>query len=500
VIGLWANRYVGNLSDYLVAGRTLRIRLALASMTGTELGLVTVMYMAELGFVQHYASLYLAILEAAALLVIGMTGVVVYRLRESAIMTIPEYYEQRYSRGVRILGGTMMVISGVLNMGLFLKAGSQFLTAISGLNDESYLKWIMTGLLLLVLFYTVLGGMVSVVITDLIQFLVLGTGMVVVTVLVFWNVGYEGLANVVTVHQGYYDPFQEQTPAGNPGIGWLTMIQMAIVIASASMLWPTSASRTLSVKTSATAQQLYKFSTIPFLARRALPVFWGIGAFAYFSANPELNAQLQAAISEQNSTTTLSAMPLFLAKIVPTGLLGLITAGMIAAFMSTHDSYLLCWSGVVTQDIVAPIFGPLSQRSRILITRISIIVIGAMLLIWGLWYEVGTDLWGYLAVTGTVYLAGAGPVVVGGLYWKRASTVGAYIALLGGLFGLAAMGPAVGRINGLLGEGSSVTGTHMALLTFAISAIGFVAGSLLFPNTISVEQSSEQSGSNETKE
>ena len=90
VIGLWANRYVGNLSDYLVAGRKLRIRLALATMTGTELGLVTVMYMAELGFIQQYASLYLAFLEAGAVLMIGLTGFVVYRLRDSSIMTIPE--------------------------------------------------------------------------------------------------------------------------------------------------------------------------------------------------------------------------------------------------------------------------------------------------------------------------------------------------------------------------------------------------------------------------
>ena len=77
VIGLWANRYVGNLSDYLVAGRKLRLRLALATMTGTELGLVTVMYMAELGFTQQYASLYLAFMEAGAVLLIGLTGFVV---------------------------------------------------------------------------------------------------------------------------------------------------------------------------------------------------------------------------------------------------------------------------------------------------------------------------------------------------------------------------------------------------------------------------------------
>ena len=45
-VGIWANRYVGNIAGYLVAGRTLRIRLALATMTGTEIGLDKVMYSA----------------------------------------------------------------------------------------------------------------------------------------------------------------------------------------------------------------------------------------------------------------------------------------------------------------------------------------------------------------------------------------------------------------------------------------------------------------------
>jgi SSS family solute:Na+ symporter len=90
LIGIWANRYASSISSYLVAGRSLRIRLALATMTGTEIGLVTVMYAAELGFVQQYASLYLAFYEMAILLAIGLTGVVVYKLRATEVMTIPE--------------------------------------------------------------------------------------------------------------------------------------------------------------------------------------------------------------------------------------------------------------------------------------------------------------------------------------------------------------------------------------------------------------------------
>ena len=480
-VGIWANRYVGSLSGYLVAGRTLRIRLALATMTGTEIGLVTVMYSAELGFVQQYASLYLALYEMTVLLIVGLTGFVVYRLRQTEVMTIPEYYAQRYSQGVRVLGGIMMVLSGVLNMGLFLKAGSLFLVSVTGLEGELTLKLIMTALLLLVLFYTVLGGMVSVVITDLIQFVVLGTAMVIVTLFVVNEIGFDGLEAVVSVHNGYVDPTQSVNPSGmGDAIGPGNMLVQGVVLFVALMLWPAGASRTLAVRTPEIAQQLYLWSSIPFLARRTLPVLWGIGAFAFFASQPELNAQFQEAI-ETTDLNTQAAMPLFLAKIIPTGLLGIVTAGMVAAFMSTHDSYLLCWSGVVTQDIVAPLSGGLTQRQRILVTRISIVVIGLLLLLWGLWYEVSSNLWQYMAVTGTVYLSGVFPVVVGGLYWKRSSSVGAYLALLGGLTGILAMGPCVEFLNGLLGPGT-LRSDQIMLSSFAVSLAGFFFGSLLFPD------------------
>ena len=59
-------------------------------------------------------------------------------------------------------------------------------------------------------------------------------------------------------------------------------------------------------------------------------------------------------ILDKNKFIKGNTMPIFIAKVLPSGLLGLIAAGMFAAFMSTHDSYLLSWSSVITQDIVAP--------------------------------------------------------------------------------------------------------------------------------------------------
>ncbi|MDA0807087.1 MAG: sodium:solute symporter family protein [Planctomycetota bacterium] len=504
-VGIWANRYVGNIAGYLVAGRTLRIRLALATMTGTEIGLVTVMYSAELGFTQQYASLYLALYELVILLFIGLTGVVVYRLRESRVLTIPEFYEKRYSRGVRVLGGVMMVMSGVLNMGLFLKAGALFLVSVTGFTEPEWLqrvmvdtfdyhepvglKLIMTALLVLVLFYTVLGGMISVVITDLIQFVILGTAMVVVTLFVVGEVGIDGFSEVVTQQHGYFDPTSTDNPSTaklNDGIGPVTLTAQFVVLSVALMLWPTGVSRTLAVKTPEIARQLYLCSTIPFLARRSLPVLWGIGAFAFFHSHPGLNEQFQAALQSGGDVNTQAAMPLFLAKIIPSGLLGLVTAGMVAAFMSTHDSYLLCWSGVITQDVVAPLMKKeLTNKQRILITRVAIVATGAMLLTWGLWYEVSSNLWQYMAITGTVYLAGVFPVVIGGLYWRRSSSAGAYIALLAGLTGILGLDPCVKFLNSqlvALGTTIAVDSNILMLMTFAISLLGFVAGSLLYPD------------------
>jgi len=486
LIGLWANRYVGGLSDYLVAGRTLRIRLALATMTGTELGLVTVMYVAELGYTKQFASLYLAVIEVLGLAVIGLTGLVVYRLRQEAVLTVPEYYERRYTQSVRVAGAVMMVLAGVLNMGVFLKAGSLFLVGVTGLEDPMALKLIMTGLLLLVLFYTVLGGMVSVVITDLVQFLVLGVGSLVVSGFVLSEMGgIDGLWELSGTT--YIDPLMADNPvteAAGDGVGpWMLTAQW-VTLSIAVMLWPATVSRTLAVKSPTVARRLYLFSTIPFLARRTLPALWGIGAFAFFAFHTDLGSEFQDQVDSKN-LSTLSAMPLYLAKIIPTGLLGIVTAAMLAAFMSTHDSYLLCWSGVVAQDIVAPLCGGLSDRQRVLVTRVSIVAIGAFLLFWGLWYEVGQELWDYLAITGTVYLSGALPVIVGGLYWKRASSTGALAALACGLMGVCGLSQVIEFINDRLfpdPAGFQVFPAMMMLVTMITPTLVFIPVSLLVPD------------------
>ena len=85
------------------------------------------------------------------------------------------------------------------------------------------------------------------------------------------------------------------------------------------------------------------WSSFSFLIRFIVPCFIGICAFVYYEG-----------VTLDNS---LALMPMYLSEILPVGILGLVVAGMLAAFMSTHDSYLLCWSTIITNDIIAPLSG-----------------------------------------------------------------------------------------------------------------------------------------------
>lgn len=162
LIGFYVNRRIRGMSDFLVAGRSIRTRLGIATMIGSELGLVTAMFAAQKGFTGGFAAFHIGVLALVAALVVGFTGMIVVPLREMKVMTIPEFYEKRFSRKLRIFGGLILALSGILNMGLFLKAGAIFVTGLTGMNDPTTIKIVMTVMIVLVLAYTTLGGMVSV--------------------------------------------------------------------------------------------------------------------------------------------------------------------------------------------------------------------------------------------------------------------------------------------------------------------------------------------------
>ncbi len=471
VAGLWVRKYVSRVEDFIVAGREMNVYLGIASLAATEFGIVTCMYAAQNGYDKGFAGAVPGILYALAMLVVGWTGFCIKPLRDSGVMTIPELFEKRFGARIRWLAGVVIVLGGLLNMGVFLRTGGDFLVSVCrlsptlnvfGLEMESIVV-IMGVLLIGVAVYTILGGMLSVLVTDFLQFVVMSAGLLVVTILILKNIGWDTLMNTVETHHGAggFNPFVNKT------MGWQYVVFNAMLNFAAVLTWQTTVARVLAAKDSRTGMQVYTKTSFFFVCRFLIPGLWGIAALATLA--PEVVGP-----------NTLLAMPKFLGEFLPVGLIGLLVAAMLAADMSTDSSYMLTWASVIYNDILAPFHkGQWTQKKGLLVNRLTVAVIGVFLFFYGLYYNPPGDLWTYLGVTGSIYLASLSTLLIACCYWKRANSWGA-----GGAIFFGAVAPIVTLVLQKCGPWTqwfTDNGTLCGIFAFVLAWAAMIIGSLLKP-------------------
>jgi SSS family solute:Na+ symporter len=445
--GLYGKRYISGLSEFLVAGRELGTFIGIATLAATEIGTITFMYYAELGYKTGFASFINGLVAGLVMIFIGRTGFIIRRLRALGLMTIPEFFQVRYSRNLRVLTGILVATGGILNMGVFLKVEGTFLAIISGIS-LTHLKATMTSILMLELIYTVLGGMVSIVITDFIQFVALSLGTILVTLYSIHVVGWHKMYEAVWTSMGA----QGFSPLSNPEYGWAYIVFQILLWMAVDTCWQTTAMRTFSTRDPETSRKVFSWTGFIYLGRGMMPMLWGIAALAMLGPR-------------QNS---LEAMPVMLARILPNIVLGLVVSGMLAATMSVNSSYLLGWSSIIAQDIVLPLRRKaLSSRGQVLLNRITNLFVSLFVLFWGVWYTLPGPTYFYLNITATIFLGGTFAAVIAGLFWRRANILGGYFAMIAGAIG------AVGFFF------FRVPTSYAGLGSFGLAGLGMVVGSLL---------------------
>jgi solute:Na+ symporter, SSS family len=521
-IGLRVKRHIGSIEDYLVASRGMGLYVGAASLLSTEVGIITYMYQAQFGFVAGFSAFVTGLITLAVCLWVGRTGFVITRLREMRILTVPEYFERRYGRSVRVLAGVLMAFGGSLNLGIFPIIEARFLAIVTGIPSQ-YLGWTMATLLVIALVYTALGGMVSLIVTNYVQYVVLAAGTIVVTLACLRHVSWGQMVSTVESHldgKGF-DPIAD---FGAGFILWQVLLWVALMT-----VWQSVAMRTFSTKDADVGKRMFTLTGFLFLGRAVIPMVWGIAALGFFWGRGEARlpreaataqqvearlgesfrrdldeghlgraladvhlleqlageektgdpqaARLEESARERRSEIGLVAMPWMLAAVLPTGLLGLVMAGMLAASISTYAGYFLGWSSIIAQDIVAPLAGKeLSDSARLNLTRTTVVGLTLFIMIWGLVYDLPGPAYFYLQVTANLFMAPTLIAVVGGLYWRRASATGAVLSfVLGALTSL-----------GYLVPGLKLDVATAGNLSWGLAVAGFVVGSLLVPSRLEV--------------
>lgn len=469
--GIAVRKYVGKVEHFIVAGREVNVYLGVASLAATEFGIISCMYSAQNGYDRGFSGATPGILMALAMFFVGLTGFGVKPLRDAGVMTIPELFERRFGIRVRTLSGVVIVLGGLLNMGVFIRMAGDFLVEVCGL-PEGYLGITMTALLSLVALYTILGGMISVLVTDYLQFVVMSVSILAITALILTKVGWNVLAETAYSHYGAaaFNPFipepnpppGEAAKGGWPWFAFNALLQFAVVLT-----WQTTVQRLLAAKDTRTGRKIYIGTSFFFVCRYLIPAIWGVAALAALGAGATEDSAL--------------AMPRYLATFVPAGLIGLLVAGMLAADMSTDSTYMLTWASVIYNDVLRPFRKrPWPERRGLFVNRAIVAGIGVFLLVYGLSYKREQDLWTYLGVTGSIYLSSMSVLLISCCYWKRANNWGAIAAIV--------VGAAV-PLGFLILEKTAKTAPlakligpyYSGIAAYVLAALAMVIGSLLKP-------------------
>ncbi len=459
---VWAalstRKYTRSVSAFLAAERCGGRYLIAIADEMSKLGVITLVWYFELNYRVGFTAIWWALLEGPALIVMALSGWVIYRYRQTRAMTLAQFFEIRYSRNFRIFAGLLAYVAGIINFGIFPSIGARFFIALCDLPATFSLVGVelatypilMIALLGLALVFTLLGGQIAVIVTDFIQGALSNTAFLVIIVFLLINIQWDRIGEVLLsapeqasmVHpfrlgkEDYFDPWYfvigvvvlfycargwQGTQGYNCAAKNAHEAKMAGILAG----WRF---RVLMLVTLIVPICVRTFVEHPDFAADAAPVHHALETAAGDVLPDDANPNARAALQNQLRT------PLALNVMLPTGLLGLACAAMLAAFISTHDTYLHSWGTILVQDVILPFRKhPLTPRQHLRLLRLSIFGVAVFIFLFSLLFQHTQYVAMFLAITGAVFVSGAGAAIIGGLYWKHGTTLAAWSAMITGM-------------------------------------------------------------------
>jgi solute:Na+ symporter, SSS family len=472
-IGFYFARKEKNSTEYFLAGRNVGWFAIGASLFVSNISTEHFIGLAGSGATSGLAVGHFEWLACLILLILGWVFVPFY-LR-SNVFTMPEFLERRFSRGSAVYLASISIIAYVLTkISVHLWAAAIVLKGVVGWSplQAALILVIVTGI------YTIAGGLSAVIYTEVVQTLVLLTGAIALTFIGLHEVG--GFAGLRAAVPASY--FHMMKPASDPDFPWTGIFFGAPILGI--WYWCTDqviVQRVLSARDEGHA----KAGTIFAGFLKLLPVFLlvlpGLIAFALFKDMFTIGS---------NGTPTNGdiAFPTLILNLLPTGLVGLMIAALLAALMGGMASVFNSTSTLVTLDFYKKLKPDASEKQLVLIGRLAT---GVMVLLGIAWVPFITRISGQLyiylqSVQGYISPPIASCFILG-ILWTRMNAQGALSSLLTGFV--------LGTVRFLLelvypgGSGApesiqwliSMNFLHYALLMFIVCSLVLIGVSLATP-------------------
>jgi SSS family transporter len=413
-LGVWAGTRIKNTSDFAIAGRSLPLIMVVTTTFATWFGAETVMGIPA-KFVQGGLN---AIVEdpfgaGTCLILVGLFFAA--KLYRQNLLTIGDFYRQRFGRGVEVFCSLTIILSYLGWVAAQITAlGLVFNVLTGGAMSET------TGMIvgtMAVLVYVVIGGFLAVAWTDFIQMIVLVIGL---SIIAFFSADLAGGADKVlgmATNKDLWKFFPE--PSFTDMVFFLAS---GITMMLGSIPQQDVFQRVMSAKNAETARNGAVIGGVSYILFAFVPMFIVSSAVVVLG-----DSALEMAKNDYQRV-----LPTFVLTKMPLVMQILFFGALLSAIKSTSSATLLAPSTSFVENILKNLRPHMSDRQQLLAMRITIVVFTASVLTYAIAMK-GTSIYDLVSSAYQVTLVGAFVPLVMGLYWKRSTTQGAIASLALGI-------------------------------------------------------------------
>ena len=408
-IAFFSFKKANNVGGYFLAGRDVGFFAVGASLFASNIGSEHLVGLAGTGASSGLAVAHFELLAVFVLIILGYVFAPFYF--KTNVYTMPEYLEKRYSRASRFYLSIVSIIGYVLTkISVTLFAGGVVLSTVLNIDP-------LFGSLLLILFtgvYTIIGGLSSVIYTEVIQTFLMIFGSILVVIFGLNAVGgYENLVaklpgDYLSMWKGIDHPQFPFTGIllGAPILGiWYWCTDQYIV------------QRVLAAKNVEEARSGTIFAAFLKILPLFIFVFPGLIAYVLF---PDI-------IKNQPD----KALPLLIINILPVGVKGLVIGGFLAALMSSLASTFNSCSTLLTMDIYKFIKKDADQKELLIFGKISTAFLVFLGILWiPMMKYISSTVYVYLQSVQAYIAPPIAAVFIMGLIYKKATPISSISTLI----------------------------------------------------------------------
>ncbi len=380
-LAVWAGRGARSDADYLVAGRSLgpfAVGMSLfATWFASESLIATSSEVARDGLAGARAEPF-----AYAIGILAIALFFAYRLRSGGFITLADFLRDRFGPGTESLAAAVIALSATTWSAAQLFAFASIIESASGLAFTPAL----IGATLLVMSYTLFGGLAGDVVTDIVQGLV-----IIVAILILFALMADAAGGLPAMWAALPPTVWSFTA---PGETWVQRLELWLIPIIGTMVSQEALARTLGARSPEVARRGALLGAAIYLTVGLIPVSFGL-----------FGPQLGLPLAEGEAY-----LPSLAAALFPGWLLIIFTGALVSAILSSVDSALLAVSAVVTESGYKRLFPQASPAALLRAARLA--TCGAAVLAAGLAMQ-GESLRNLVLDAGAIAAVLAVPIIAG---------------------------------------------------------------------------------------